>query len=152
MNMAKMHKAVQQYNRVGVSSSVEAASPHRLIEMLMNGALEKIAFAKGFMERGNISEKGGHISWAISIVDGLRASLDLKAGGEIAQSLDDLYDYMTRRLARANIENNPDILDEVASLMSSVKSAWEQIPQHIEGQNMEQLAAKSVAHEQRKSL
>ncbi|MCK5386289.1 MAG: flagellar export chaperone FliS, partial [Gammaproteobacteria bacterium] len=94
MNMAKMHKAVQQYNRVGVSSSVEAASPHRLIEMLMNGALEKIAFAKGYMERGNISEKGGHISWAISIVEGLRASLDLEKGGEIAQNLDDLYDYM----------------------------------------------------------
>ena len=128
MNMAKMHKAVQQYNRVGVSSSVEAASPHRLIEMLMDGAIEKIAFAKGFMERGNISEKGGHISWAISIIDGLKASLDLKSGGEIAQNLDDLYDYMTRRLARANIENNTDILDEVISLMRSVKSAWEQIP------------------------
>jgi len=127
MNMAKMHKAVQQYNRVGVSSSVEAASPHRLIEMLMAGALEKIAFAKGFMERGNISEKGGHISWAISIVDGLRASLDLEKGGEIAINLDDLYDYMTRRLARANVENNPDILDEVASLMASVKNAWEQV-------------------------
>jgi len=127
MNMAKMHKAVQQYNRVGVSSSVEAASPHRLIEMLMAGALEKIAFAKGFMERGNISEKGGHISWAISIVDGLRASLDLETGGEIATNLDDLYDYMTRRLARANVENNPDILDEVASLMASVKNAWEQV-------------------------
>ena len=132
MNMAKMHKAVQQYNRVGISSSVEAASPHRLIEMLMDGALEKIAFAKGFMERGNISEKGGHISWAISIVDGLRASLDLETGGEIAQNLDDLYDYMTRRLARANVENNPDILDEVTSLMASVKSSWQQVPSNLD--------------------
>jgi len=132
MNMAKMHKAVQQYNRVGISSSVEAASPHRLIEMLMDGALEKIAFAKGFMERGNISEKGGHISWAISIVEGLRASLDLEMGGEIAQNLDDLYDYMTRRLARANVENNPDILDEVTSLMASVKSSWQQVPSNLD--------------------
>jgi len=132
MNMAKMHKAVQQYNRVGISSSVEAASPHRLIEMLMDGALEKIAFAKGFMERGNISEKGGHISWAISIVDGLRASLDLEKGGEIAQNLDDLYDYMTRRLARANVENNPDILDEVSSLMASVKNSWQQVPSNLD--------------------
>lgn len=138
MNMAKMHKAVQQYNRVGVSSSVEAASPHRLIEMLMDGAIEKIAFAKGFMERGNISEKGGHISWAISIIDGLKASLDLKSGGEIAQNLDDLYDYMTRRLARANIENNADILDEVISLMRSVKSAWEQIPAIVNQEGHEQ--------------
>lgn len=132
MNMAKMHKAVQQYNRVGISSSVEAASPHRLIEMLMDGALEKIAFAKGFMERGDISEKGSHISWAISIVEGLRASLDLDAGGEIAQNLDDLYDYMTRRLARSNVENSPDILDEVSSLMSSVKNSWQQVPSQLD--------------------
>ena len=132
MNMAKMHKGIQQYNRVGISSSVEEANPHRLIEMLMNGALEKIAFAKGYMERGNIPEKGGQVSWAISIVDGLRASLDLEKGGEIAQNLDDLYDYMTRRLVRANIENNPDILDEVSSLMSSVKSSWLELPQKLE--------------------
>ena len=128
MNMAKLHSAVQQYNQVGVSSGVEAASPHRLIQMLMNGALEKISIAKGHMERNEISQKGGHISWAISIIDGLRASLNLEAGGEIAQNLDDLYDYLTRRLARANIENNPDILDEVSSLLRSIKTAWDDIP------------------------
>lgn len=145
MNMAKMHNAVQQYNRVGVSSSMEAASPHRLIEMLMNGALEKIAFAKGYMERGNISEKGGHISWAISIVEGLRASLDLEKGGEIATNLDDLYDYMTRRLARANVENNPDILDEVASLMGSVKNAWEQVASDASDVSEQGLQQKATA-------
>ncbi len=130
MNMAKLHSAVQEYNRVGVTSSVEEANPHRLIQMLMNGALEKIAIARGYMERGNISQKGGHISWAISIIDGLRASLDLENGGEIAQNLDDLYDYMTRRLARANIENNPVFLDEVSSLMRSIKSAWDEVPEN----------------------
>lgn len=151
MNMAKMHKAVQQYNRVGVSSSVEAASPHRLIEMLMAGALEKIAFAKGYMERGDISEKGGNISWAISIIEGLRASLDLETGGEIATNLDDLYDYMTRRLARANIENNPDILDEVSSLMASVKNAWEQVANdtaNLPKHNLAKKSSKSVQHNQ----
>jgi flagellar protein FliS len=128
MNMAKLHSAVQEYKRVGVASGVEAANPHRLIQMLMNGALEKIAMAKGFMERGEISQKGGHISWAISIIEGLRASLDLETGGEIAQNLDDLYDYMNRRLARANVENDLVLLDEVASLMHSIKSAWDEIP------------------------
>ena len=130
MNMAKLHSAVQEYNRVGVTSSVEEANPHRLIQMLMNGALEKIAIARGYMERGNISQKGGHISWAISIIDGLRASLDLENGGENAQNLDDLYDYMTRRLARANIENNPVFLDEVSSLMRSINSAWDEVPEN----------------------
>lgn len=128
MNMAKFHNAVQQYNRVGVAAGVEEASPHRLIQMLMEGVLEKIAIAKGHMERGEVSKKGSHISWAISIVDGLRASLDLGAGGEIAQNLDDLYDYINRRLVSANLENNSDILDEVSSLLKSVKSAWDELP------------------------
>ncbi len=132
MNMAKPHSAVQQYNKIGVSSGVESASPHRLIQMLMLGALGKINTAKGHMERGEISSKGGNISWAISIIDGLRASLDLDTGGEIAQNLDDLYDYMTRRLARANVENDADILDEVASLLRSIKLSWDEVPSRME--------------------
>ncbi len=128
MNMSKLHSAVNEYNQVGVSSGVEQASPHRLIQMLMDGAIEKVAMAKGFMERNEISQKGGHISWAISIIEGLRASLDKNAGGEIADNLDDLYDYMIRRLVRSNSENNPDLLDEVVSLLRSIKDAWDEIP------------------------
>ena len=135
MNMAKLHNAVQQYNKVGVVSSVESASPHRLIQMLMAGALEKIAIAKGYMERKEIAQKGSHISWAISIIDGLRASLNLEQGGEIAQNLDDLYDYMTRRLARANVENDADLLDEVASLLRTIKGAWDEIPEDVRQAN-----------------
>ncbi len=138
MNMAKLHNAVQQYNKVGVSSGVESASPHRLIQMLMVGALEKINTAKGYMDRGEVSLKGGNISWAISIIDGLRASLDLNTGGEIAQNLDDLYDYMTRRLARANVEDDADILDEVASLLRSIKAAWDEVPERIEQEKQTQ--------------
>jgi len=139
MNMAKLHSAVKQYNKVGVSSGVESASPHRLIQMMMMGALEKINTAKGHMTRGEVSPKGGNISWAISIIDGLRASLDLNTGGEIAQNLDDLYDYMTRRLARANVENDADILDEVASLLRSIKGSWDEVPERmaLEKQNQE---------------
>lgn len=129
MNMAKLHSAVKQYNQVGVVSGVEAASPHRLIQMLMQGAVEKVAMAKGYMLRKDTANKGSHISWAISIIDGLRSSLDMDGGGEIAQNLDDLYEYMTRRLIRANLENDPDILDEVSSLLNSVKEAWNAIPQ-----------------------
>ena len=128
MNMTRLHGAVQAYSKVGVASGVEQASPHRLIQMLMEGAIEKVAKAKGYMERKEIANKGSHISWAISIIDGLRASLDKTNGGDIADNLDDLYDYMTRRLIRANMENNPDLLDEVISLLRSIKGAWEGIP------------------------
>ena len=94
----------------------------------MDGAIEKVAKAKGYMERKDIAKKGSHISWAISIIDGLRASLDKANGGDIADNLDDLYDYMIRRLMRANLENNADLLDEVISLLRSIKSAWDGIP------------------------
>jgi len=135
MNIAKFHNAVQQYNRVGVAAGVEEASPHRLIQMLMEGVIEKITIAKGHMERGETAKKGSHISWAISIVDGLRASLDLNAGGEVAQNLDDLYDYINHRLVTANIENNTDLLDEVTSLLKSIKSAWDELPEADHAKN-----------------
>lgn len=131
MNMTKFNNAVKQYSQVGVSSGVEQASPHRLIQMLMEGAIDRIAMSKGFMERQETAQKGAHISWAISIIDGLRASLDKNAGGEIAQNLDDLYDYMIRRLMRANMENNPDLLDEVLSLLRSIKMAWDTLPKQL---------------------
>ena len=128
MNMVKPRGGIGEYNQVGVSSGVEQASPHRLIQMLMDGAIEKVAMAKGFMERDEVALKGSHISWAISIIEGLRASLDKNAGGEIADNLDDLYDYMIRRLARSNAENNVDLLDEVLSLLRSIKDSWDEIP------------------------
>lgn len=132
MSTTKLNDAVKEYNKVGVASSVEAADPHRLIQMLMQGALEKVAIAKGYMERKDVANKGAHISWAISIIEGLRASLNKDNGGELAENLDDLYDYMIRRLLRANMENDIDILDEVSSLLITVKGAWDQVPQHIQ--------------------
>lgn len=131
MNTTKFNNAVKQYSQVGVSSAVEQASPHRLIQMLMEGAIDRIAIAKGAMERKETAHKGANISWAISIIDGLRSSLDKNAGGEIAQNLDDLYDYMNRRLMRANMENNPDLLDEVLSLLRSIKDAWDSLPKQL---------------------
>ncbi|MDH5181187.1 MAG: flagellar export chaperone FliS [Gammaproteobacteria bacterium] len=131
MSTAKLNDAVKEYNKVSVASSVEAADPHRLIQMLMQGAMEKVAIAKGYMERSDVANKGAHISWAISIIEGLRTSLNKDAGGELAQNLDDLYDYMIRRLLRANIENNIDILDEVSSLMVTIKGAWDELPQQL---------------------
>ena len=131
MNTTKFNSAVKQYSQVGVTTGIEQASPHRLIQMLMGGAIDRIAIAKGAMERKDTANKGAHISWAISIIDGMRASLDKNAGGEIAQNLDDLYDYMIRRLMRANMEDNPDLLDEVLSLLRSIKDAWDTLPKQL---------------------
>ncbi len=140
MNPMFAKTALQEYQQVGKKSAVEDASPHRLIQMLMEGALEKIAAAKRFMEQGAIQEKGAHISWAVSIIDGLRASLDKSAGGEIALNLEELYLYMMRRLTEANLKNEPAYLDEVTSLLIQIKSAWDAIAPEAERMEQERLS------------
>lgn len=130
MNYVGGRNALQQYKQINVQTGVTQATPHRLIQMLMEGALEKIAMAKGFMGRGEVAEKGSHISWAISIIDGLRMSLDKDSGGAVAANLDRLYDYMERQLLLANTRNEPALLDEVAGLMREIKSGWDAIPEN----------------------
>ena len=116
------------YAKVGIETGVAAASPHKLIVMLFDGALLSVATALQKMKEGDIAGKGQAISKAIAIIDsGLRASLNKEVGGEIAISLDALYDYMGRRLLAANIENQPAILDEVHGLLADLKGAWEAI-------------------------
>lgn len=135
--------ALQKYNQVKAHVQTEGASPHRLIQILMDGALEKIHVAKGLIERRDIPEKVRQINWALSIVDGLRQSLDMEKGGEIANNLESLYDYIQRRLIVANAENNPLILDEVASLMFEIKSAWDAVPESISKESREQVAGQT---------
>ncbi len=122
--------AIEKY-RQGSSSEVEYASPHRLVQMLMEGGLDRIAAAKGGIERNNVELRNGQINWAISIIDGLRASLNMEVGGEIAANLDSLYEYMIRRLASANAHNDIAALDEVASLLKELKDAWSIMPENI---------------------
>lgn len=131
MSFAGVRNALNQYSQNAVRTGIESASPHRLIQMLMEGALGKIAAAKGFMERGEIRAKGEQIGSAISILEGLKASLDKEKGGEIAQNLDDLYIYMERRLIEANRANDAALLDEVSDLLRQVKEAWDAIADHV---------------------
>ncbi|HEB97676.1 MAG TPA: flagellar export chaperone FliS [Sedimenticola thiotaurini] len=131
MVKSRINSALSQYQSVSISSRVEDATPHRLIQMLMEGALDKIATAKGHMLHDEPAEKGRHISWAISIISGLQNSLDMDRGGELSRNLDDLYDYMVRRLGEAGASNDPAILDEISSLLLEVKGAWDVIPQQL---------------------
>ena len=119
---------VSAYAKVGMETGVLAASPHKLIVMLFDGALAAIGTALTSMRAGNIEDKGKSISKAIMIIDsGLRASLDKKAGGEIADSLDALYEYMSARLLQANLKNEPEILEEVQRLLTELRDAWNAI-------------------------
>ncbi|MFK4026597.1 flagellar export chaperone FliS [Stutzerimonas balearica] len=119
--------AMRQYQQVGVKAQVTEADPHRLIQMLMQGGLDRIAQARGAMLRQAYAEKGVLIGKAINIVGGLRDVLDKEAGGELAENLERLYEYMTMRLFEASRHNDVGKLDEVASLLSEVKSGWDAI-------------------------
>lgn len=124
-----IQQALNQYRDAGIISEVADADPHRLIQMLFEGALDRIAIARGAMRQGDVAVKGARISRAIQIIDGLRAHLDQERGGEIAANLAALYDYMERRLAEANLRDDVHILDEVANLLREVKSGWDAVPQ-----------------------
>lgn len=119
--------AMQQYQRVNVQAQVAEASPHRLIQMLMEGGLERMAQAQGAMMRDQAPLKGELISKSIAIIGGLREALDATQGGEIAMNLDRLYEYMIARLIEANKVNDPALVNEVAGLLREVKSGWDAI-------------------------
>lgn len=119
---------VSAYAKVDIETGVTSASPHKLIVMLFDGALVSVSTAIKHMKAGNIPAKGLAISKAIMIIDsGLRASLDKKVGGEIAEGLDALYEYMGSRLLQANLKNQVDILEEVQRLLTDLRGAWNAI-------------------------
>ncbi|MBS7663072.1 flagellar export chaperone FliS [Pseudomonas lalucatii] len=119
--------AMRQYQNVNTQAQAVDASPHRLIQMLMEGGLTRIAQARGAMEREQTALKGELIGKAIGIIGGLREGLDLQQGGELAANLDNLYQYMVSRLLQANAKNDPAPLEEVAGLLREVKTAWDAI-------------------------
>ena len=119
--------ALKEYQQTSVHSGVMDASPHRLIQMLLDGALSRILSAKGALRQNDIAKKGEQIGSAISIVDGLKASLDFKQGGDISKNLDALYEYINHILLQANIKSDVALLDEAGQLLSQIKMGWDAI-------------------------
>ncbi len=121
----------QAYAQVGLESAVLSASPHQLVVLLFDGALSAMKKATILMDQGDIPGKGQALSKAINIItNGLRAGLNHEAGGEISSNLDNLYEYMTRRLLEANLHNDPAAIAEVERLLSNIADAWKQIGPH----------------------
>ncbi|AJJ17920.1 MULTISPECIES: flagellar export chaperone FliS [Yersinia] len=119
---------VQAYATVGIESGVMSASPHQLIVMLFDGAQSALVRARILMSQGDIPAKGAALSKAINIIDnGLSAGLDMEKGGELAQNLSALYDYMSRRLLHANLHNDEQAINEVSALLENIADAWRQI-------------------------
>ncbi|WP_229808879.1 flagellar export chaperone FliS [Salinicola rhizosphaerae] len=121
-------RGVNAYARVGVESAVMSADPHQLIVMLFDGAQASIAAARLHLQDGNRAAKGAAISKAIDIVNnGLAAALDREKGGEIAENLGQIYDYVARLLLRANLRDEVGALDEAAALLENIGSGWREL-------------------------
>lgn len=120
------------YRTGGLEAEVLGSSPHRLIQLLFEGALSYIAQAKVHMGAGRTQDKAIAITRATDIIArGLRASLNINDGGELAQSLDDLYEYICLRLVKAHMQNDPALLDEAADLLGQLADAWRQIEHKV---------------------
>jgi flagellar protein FliS len=124
---------IDAYSGVGVGTAVSAANPHQLIVLLFEGARQAVVVARSGIEAGDTSKKGASITKAIDIIlNGLRASLNLEEGGDLAQNLYALYDYMARRLLHANLHNDTAALEEVLNLLGEIHGAWVDIGKQVE--------------------
>lgn len=119
--------ALRQYQKVNSHAQTAVATPHRLVQMLMEAGLDRIAQAKGAIERKDIPAKGLLIGKAIEIIGGLREGLDMEKQAKALAHVDNLYVYLMQRLAEANIKSDPKILDEVSGLLNTVKEGWDGI-------------------------
>ena len=125
------HPAAKVYQQIGATTEIDDASPHRLIQLMMERVLANIGLARANLSKGNIPQKGKNIGDAISIINGLQASLNHKADKRMSENFDALYAYMMRRLLEANLHNDESILDEVTGLMRELKEAWDAIADEV---------------------
>ena len=123
-----MNKKLKGYTQGSLRARVAGADPYQLVQMLMGGAIENISYAKGAIQRDDLENKSVYISKALAIIESLRASLEMDVGGSVAENLNDLYLYMTERLADASISKDVSVVDEVSGLLKEIKSAWDAIP------------------------
>jgi flagellar secretion chaperone FliS len=120
-------QASNQYKSIELQTRIDTASPHELIELLLQGARTHIATAQGNIQRNQIKEKGEHIGKALSIIEGLKMSLNHEQGGSIAENLLKLYDYIQHILLKANLHNDEDLLAQSNLLLAEVHQAWQSI-------------------------
>lgn len=141
MNAPLNRNAASAYAQVGIETSVEAADPHRLISMLFEGGIKACKQAIIAMEANDIATKGALIGKAMDIIlVGLKAGLNMEAGGELSQNLSVLYDHMTYQLFLANTENQPEKIQHVIGLLEGLKDAWDQVPALLKNGTQQQAA------------
>ncbi|HEU4671163.1 MAG TPA: flagellar export chaperone FliS [Dyella sp.] len=127
MTYGPMRFANSLYQQNSIAGGIESADPHQLTSMLFDGALDRIAQARGHLQRGDVAAKGSCISKAVAILGELRASLDHKVDPAFSQRLESLYEYITRRLLSAQLHDDVAALDEASRLLAPVREGWQGI-------------------------
>lgn len=121
-------RAAAAYRRIAAETSVQGADPHQLVELLFDALLRNLRLAQGAIDRHDITAKGEALGKALRIVEeGLKASLNLNEGGEVAANLHQLYSYAVGRLMHANLRNDRQALDESIALLLPIADSWKQI-------------------------
>jgi flagellar protein FliS len=126
--MRAYSKFAESYGSVQVVTGVATADNIQLIQMLFDGLLESLANATGHIQNKAIEDKSKALARAGRIVVGLQGALDFERGGELAQNLNELYAYMTRRLFHINAHNDLQALEEVKTLVVDISQAWQSLP------------------------
>ncbi|RDL44205.1 flagellar export chaperone FliS [Marinomonas piezotolerans] len=121
------NKAINAYKKGSLKADLAGADPHRVIQLLMQGALERLSLSKGFIERRDLEAKSTTLTRVVEIINALRDSLDRDANPDLVDNLDALYDYMIGLIHEASLKMNTDKIDEVIRLMLEIKGAWDQI-------------------------
>jgi flagellar protein FliS len=121
------YSGLKQYRTVGAHGNLAEASPHQVVQVMLDAVLSRVAEAGGHIERGEAQMKGEKIGKALGIIEALTLGLDKDRGGELAQNLERLYDYASRTLLKAQLENSIDLLKEVSALLREIKLGWDGI-------------------------
>ncbi len=119
-----MSKSMQTYNSVAAGQDL---TPYQAVELLLDGALVSISTALIAQQENNPAQRGEAVGTTLTIIGLLQDSLDKSLGGELAENLDGLYDYMTRRLAGVAVDKTPHSLEEVQSIVLQLREGWSQI-------------------------
>ncbi len=142
-----MNAQLNAYQHTQLQGQLEEASPHRLIQLLLEGCVQRIVWAREAMEVGHVERKVEMVQKALAILDGLSASLDMEQG-EIARNLDELYAYMKQRLVDGNRGNRPEAFEEVISLLNEIRLAWDAIPMVMRADSQSTEPAAQTVHVQ----
>lgn len=119
-----MTNPTETYITVGEDQEL---TPYEAVQYLLDGALEHISKAILAQQGNNPAERGEAVDSTLSIIGLLQKSLDTEQGGELADNLNELYDYMTRRLAHVALDKTPKTLEEVQDLVVQIRDAWQGI-------------------------